>query len=158
DPADFMAEWKWDGIRVQAVAGRESKPDGRLVARLYSRTGEEISKGFPDLVEALRLPGAIDGELLVMRDRRVQSFNVLQQRLNRKTVTPKLMADFPAHLRAYGLLADGGEDLRERPFAERRQRLEDFVMRLDEERVDLSPLIAFRSWDELIAARKNPVA
>ena len=158
DPADFMAEWKWDGIRVQAVAGRESKPDGRLVARLYSRTGEEISKGFPDLVEVLRLPGAIDGELLVMRDRRVQSFNVLQQRLNRKTVTPKLMADFPAHLRAYDLLADGEEDLRERPFAERRQRLEDFVMRLDEERVDLSPLIAFRSWDELIAARKNPVA
>src|SRR5205085_11652543 len=65
-PADFMAEWKWDGIRVQAVAGREGKPDGRLVARLYSRTGEEISKSFPDLVEALRLPGAIDGELLVM--------------------------------------------------------------------------------------------
>jgi ATP-dependent DNA ligase len=158
DPADFMAEWKWDGIRVQAVAGREGKPDGRLVARLYSRTGEEIWKSFPDLVEALRLPGAIDGELLVMRDRRVQSFNVLQQRLNRKTVTPKLMAEFPAHLRAYDLLADGEEDLRERPFAERRARLENFVARLDDERVDLSPLIAFRSWDELIAARKNPAA
>ena len=156
DPADFIAEWKWDGIRVQAVAGREAKPEGRLVARLYSRTGEEISKSFPDLVEALRLPGAIDGELLVMRDRRVQSFNVLQQRLNRKTVTPKLMAEFPAHLRAYDLLADGEEDLRARPFAERRARLEDFVARLDDERADLSPLIAFRSWDELIAARKNP--
>jgi DNA ligase-1 len=156
NPADFMAEWKWDGIRVQAVSGRESQPDGRLVARLYSRTGEEISKSFPDLLEALRLPGAIDGELLVMRDRRVRSFNVLQQRLNRKTVTPKLMAEFPAHLRAYDLLADGDEDLRERPFAERRARLEDFVSRLNDERVDLSPLIAFRSWDELIAARKNP--
>jgi DNA ligase-1 len=156
DPADFMAEWKWDGIRVQAVAGKEGKPEGRLVARLYSRTGEEISKSFPDLVEALRLPGAIDGELLVMRDRRVQSFNVLQQRLNRKTVTPKLMAEFPAHLRAYDLLADGEEDLRARPFAERRARLEDFVARLADERADLSPLIAFRSWDELIAARKNP--
>jgi DNA ligase 1 len=156
DPADFMAEWKWDGIRVQAVAGKEGKPEGRLVARLYSRTGEEISKSFPDLVEALRLPGAIDGELLVMRDRRVQSFNVLQQRLNRKNVTPKLMAEFPAHLRAYDLLADGEEDLRARPFAERRARLEDFVARLADERADLSPLIAFRSWDELIAARKNP--
>ncbi|MGN6747513.1 MAG: cisplatin damage response ATP-dependent DNA ligase [Xanthobacteraceae bacterium] len=158
ESADFMAEWKWDGIRVQAVAGRENKPDGRLVARLYSRTGEEISKSFPDLLEALHLPGAIDGELLIMRDRRVQSFNVLQQRLNRKSVTAKLIAEFPAHLRAYDLLAAGEEDLRERPFAERRSQLEDFVARLNDERVDLSPLIAFRNWDELIAARKNPAA
>jgi DNA ligase-1 len=158
NPADFMAEWKWDGIRVQAVAGRDGAPDGRLVARLYSRTGEEISKSFPDLVEALHLPGAIDGELLIMRDRRVQSFNVLQQRLNRKTVTAKLIAEFPAHLRAYDLLADGDEDLRERPFAERRARLENFMARLNDERVDLSPLIPFGSWDELIAARKNPTA
>jgi DNA ligase-1 len=157
-PADFMAEWKWDGIRVQAVAGRENKPEGRLVARLYSRTGEEISKSFPDLLEALHLPGAIDGELLIMRDRRVQSFNVLQQRLNRKSVTTKLIAEFPAHLRAYDLLAEGEEDLRTRPFAERRARLEVFVARLNDERVDLSPLIAFRNWDELIAARKNPAA
>jgi DNA ligase-1 len=163
-PEDFMAEWKWDGIRVQAAAGRLStepqnnKPDGKLVARLYSRTGEEISKSFPDLLGALRLPGAIDGELLIMRDGRVQSFNVLQQRLNRKTVTAKLMAEFPAHLRAYDLLADGEEDLRERPFAERRARLERFVARLGDERIDLSPLIAFRSWDELMAARKNPAA
>jgi len=158
NPADFMAEWKWDGIRVQAVAGREDTPDGRLVARLYSRTGEEISKSFPDLVEALRLPGAVDGELLIMRDRRVQTFNVLQQRLNRKTVTAKLMAEFRAHLRAYDLLADGEEDLREQPFAERRARLESFVVRLNDERIDLSPLIAFRSWDDLTAARKNPPA
>jgi DNA ligase-1 len=156
NPSEFMAEWKWDGIRVQAVAGREGNLDGRLVARLYSRTGEEISKSFPDLLETLRLPGAIDGELLIMRDRRVQSFNVLQQRLNRKSVTSKLMAEFPAHLRAYDLLADGDEDLRERPFAERRARLERFVARLGDERIDLSPLIAFRNWDELTAARKNP--
>jgi DNA ligase-1 len=158
NPAEFMAEWKWDGVRVQAVAGREGKPDGKLVARLYSRTGEEISKSFPDLLAALRLPGAIDGELLIMRGRRVQTFNVLQQRLNRKTVTAKLTAEFPAHLRAYDLLADGEEDLRERPFAERRARLERFVERLGDERIDLSPLIPFHSWDELIAARKNPAA
>ena len=154
-PEEFMAEWKWDGIRVQAVAGTQGD---KQVARLYSRTGEEVSKSFQDLLEALHLPGAIDGELLIMRDRRVQSFNVLQQRLNRKTVTAKLMTDFPAHLRAYDLLADGDEDLRERPFAERRARLERFVTRLGDERVDLSPLIAFRSWDELMAARKNPAA
>ena len=118
DPADFSAEWKWDGTRMQAVAGVGE--DGTLTARLYSRTGEDISKSFPELVEALRLPGAIDGELLIVRDSRVQSFNVLQQRLNRKAVTPKLMLEFPAHIRAYDLLVDGTEDLRALPFAERR--------------------------------------
>jgi len=156
DPGDFMGEWKWDGIRVQAVAGVGG--DGGLVARLYSRTGEDISGGFPDLLEALRLPGVIDGELLIMREGRVQSFNVLQQRLNRKAVNAKLLLEFPAHLRAYDLLADGGEDLRDRPFAERRARLEQFIARLDEPRIDLSPLVPFTGWEELTAARRNPAA
>jgi len=153
DAADFMAEWKWDGIRVQAVAGTDEK---RLVARLYSRTGEEISKSFPDLLEALRLPAAIDGELLIMRDSRVQSFNVLQQRLNRKAVTQKLLSEFPAHLRAYDLLAEGDEDLRGHPFAERRARLEKFIAGLNDPRIDLSPLIAFKTWNELATARADP--
>jgi DNA ligase-1 len=155
DPADFMAEWKWDGIRVQAVA---ASGDGHTIGRLYSRTGENISKSFPDLLDALRLPGAIDGELLIMRECRVQSFNVLQQRLNRKTVTGKLMAEFPVHLRAYDLLADGKEDLRELPFVERRSRLEQFIARLDEPRIDVSPLVAFETWDALGRARKDPAA
>jgi DNA ligase-1 len=164
EASDFMAEWKWDGIRVQAVAAPPAHPpplagEGRVgLARLYSRTGEDISKSFPDLLEALHLPGAIDGELLIMRERRVQSFNVLQQRLNRKSVTAKLMAEFPAHLRAYDLLAEGGADLREQPFLERRARLESFVAKLADPRIDLSPLVAFKTWDELIAARKNPAA
>jgi DNA ligase-1 len=155
DPAAFMAEWKWDGIRVQAVAATRA---GDNVARLYSRTGEDISKSFPDLLDVLRRPGAIDGELLIMRDGRVQTFNVLQQRLNRKTVTAKLIADFPVHLRAYDLLADADEDLRALSFAARRARLEDFVARLGEPRVDLSPLVAFATWEDLAAARKDPAA
>ncbi len=154
DPADFMAEWKWDGIRVQAVAGRDEHGD--MVTRLYSRTGEDISKSFPDLLPSLRQPGAIDGELLILRDHRVQSFNVLQQRLNRKTVTPKLIQEFPAHLRAYDLLADETGDLRELGFAERRERLTAFVTKLNDPRIDLSPLVAFTTWDELIAARADP--
>jgi DNA ligase 1 len=154
DPNDFMAEWKWDGIRVQAVADVDS--EGRPQVRLYSRTGEDISRGFPDLIDALRLNGAIDGELLVVREGRVQSFNVLQQRLNRKTVNAKLTADFPAHLRAYDLIVDGADDLRDAPFATRRTRLEAFVARLNDPRIDLSPLIPFTTWDELAAARANP--
>jgi DNA ligase-1 len=152
DPAAYLAEWKWDGIRVQAVA------DGRHPPRLYSRTGEDISKAFPDLVAALAFAGAIDGELLILRDGRVQSFNTLQQRLNRKTVTAKLTAEFPAHLRAYDLLIEGEDDLRARPFVERRARLEALVARLASERVDLSPLVKFASWEELAAARADPAA
>jgi DNA ligase-1 len=154
DAGDFMAEWKWDGIRVQAIAGRDAHGD--TVARLYSRTGEDISKSFPDLLGVLRMPAAIDGELLIMRDGRVQTFNVLQQRLNRKAVTPKLLAEFPAHLRSYDLLAEGNEDLRALPFAERRRRLEAFISELQEPRVDLSPLVPFETWDQLIAARADP--
>ncbi len=153
-PSDFTAEWKWDGTRIQAVAGVDQKQN--LTARLYSRTGEDISKSFPELVDAMRLPGAIDGELLVVRDGQVQSFNVLQQRLNRKAITPKLLAEFPAHIRAYDLLVDGTEDLRSLPFSERRSRLETFVARLDDPRIDLSPLVPFDTWDALTLARANP--
>jgi ATP-dependent DNA ligase len=156
DPADFMAEWKWDGIRVQAVSG--SGAHDEIIARLYSRTGEDMSKSFPDLTEALRLPAAIDGELLILREGRVQSFNVLQQRLNRKAVTPKLMAEFPAHLRAYDLLAQGDDDLRELPFSERRKRLEAFVTKLSDPRVDISPLVRVANWDELTEARRDPAS
>jgi DNA ligase-1 len=155
-PSDYLAEWKWDGIRVQAVAGMHA--DGRPAGRLYSRTGEDISKAFPDLIESMRLPGAIDGELLIMRNGRVQSFNVLQQRLNRKTVDARLLGEFPAHLRAYDLLTDVDADLRQRPFVERRQRLEEFVSRLNDPRIDISPLVPFSSWQDLAAARANPAS
>jgi len=156
DPAEYVAEWKWDGIRVQAVAGL--RPDGGRVARLYSRTGEDISAAFPDLVAAFAFDGALVGELLIMRGGEVQSFAVLQQRLNRKTVTPQLLAEFPAHLRAYDLLTEAGEDLRGEPLRERRGRLEAFIARLSSPRVDLSPLIPFADWDALARARENPAA
>jgi DNA ligase-1 len=154
DAGEFLAEWKWDGIRLQAVAGRAG--DGRSVRRIYSRTGEDVSRAFPDLVEALDFEGAIDGELLIVREGRVQSFNVLQQRLNRKAVTPKLIAEFPVHLRVYDILTEGDEDLRALPFSERRRRLEALVARLDDPRIDLSPMVPFATWEDLAAARADP--
>ncbi len=157
-PAEFFAEWKWDGIRVQAVVGEKS---GKVV-RLFSRTGEDISAAFPDLVDMLAsLPCrtvSIDGELLIRRDGRVQSFSVLQQRLNRKRVCAALLADYPAHIRAYDLLSLDGEDLRALPFFERRRGLEAFVACADTARLDLSPSIDFKSWDFLAAARRDPLA
>ncbi len=156
DPAEFSAEWKWDGIRVQAASGRRG--DGSRVTRLYSRTGEDIANAFPDLVEELTQDGALDGELLVMRESAVQSFNTLQQRLNRKTVTVKMLGEFPAHIRVYDLLVDGEEDIRHLPFEERRKRLEAFLSRLASPRFDLSPLIPFGSWQELTMARADPAS
>lgn len=156
DPAAFQAEWKWDGIRVQAASG--TRADGTRVTRLYSRTGEDIGASFPDILEALVLDGAIDGELLVRREEAVQSFNTLQQRLNRKSVTPKMLVEYPAHIRAYDLLVDGKEDIRKLPLTERRERLESFVSRLASPVVDLSPPIPFESWEALTAARADPAS
>ncbi|MGZ6015126.1 MAG: cisplatin damage response ATP-dependent DNA ligase [Phenylobacterium sp.] len=149
DPADYAAEWKWDGIRVQAV-------NEGGVRRLYTRTGDDISRTFPDVVDALQAEGVIDGELLVIRDGKVASFADLQQRLNRKTVDAKALAAFPAAIRAYDLLAEGPEDTRVLSFGERRKRLEAFVAKEASSRVDLSPMQPFATWAELAALRAEP--
>jgi DNA ligase-1 len=149
DPADYAAEWKWDGIRVQAISEAG-------VRRLFSRTGDDIASAFPDLMETLEFEGVLDGELLVMRDGRVAPFGDLQQRLNRKSVDARLTAQFPVGIRAYDLLSDGREDVRRLPFAARRGRLEDFVSRAGGPRIDLSPLQPFETWEALATLRAHP--
>jgi DNA ligase-1 len=154
---DYAAEWKWDGIRVQLVhAGGET--------RIYSRTGDDISKSFPDVAEAFRTPGALDGELLVRGEDQgiadvhggaAASFNALQQRLGRKTVSQKMLAAYPAFVRLYDVLFEGTEDLRELPWEQRRRRLEQFAARLDPERFDLSQLIDATSFEQLEDLRLN---
>jgi DNA ligase-1 len=151
DPAEFRAEWKWDGIRVQAVAEEGTR-------RLYSRTGEDISGAFPDLIEAMDFDAALDGELLVIRDGAIAPFGDLQKRLNRKTVGKKLLKEHPAGLRVYDLLVEDGEDLRPLPFDERRARLEAWVAALDHPRIGLSPLIHFGDFAELESLRGHPDA
>jgi DNA ligase-1 len=158
DVADFAAEWKWDGIRVQASRGKDSA--GATVVRLYSRTGEDISAAFPDLAGVLAaLPCqqfSLDGELLVVRGGLVQDFGQLQQRLNRRTVPAKLVAEFPANIRAYDLLSLNGRDLRALPFSVRRAKLAAFVEEAASPRLDLSALLPFASWEDLALARQNP--
>jgi DNA ligase 1 len=142
DPRDYRAEWKWDGIRVQLVARGTGK-------RLYSRSGDEIGAAFPEVLDAMPAEVALDGELLVLRDGEVASFNDLQHRLNRKTPNPKLLHDFPAAVRLYDILRQSGEDLRGYPFAERRRRLESWHALAPRQTLDLSPLVPFASWAEL---------
>jgi DNA ligase-1 len=151
EATDYAAEWKWDGVRVQAVLEGGQR-------RLYSRTGDEISGAFPDLMDALDFEGVIDGELLVIRAGHVAPFGDLQQRLNRKTVDGKIMARFPASIRAYDLLSDHGEDIRGLPFGLRRGRLEAFLAASNSPRLDLSPLQPFATWEQLAALRADPPA
>ena len=143
-PADFVAEWKWDGIRVQAAHQGGER-------RLFSRTGDDISGAFPDVVEALPEGVVLDGELLVMRGREVAPFNDLQQRLNRKTVTPAMLKSHPAHIRLYDMLFEGEEDLRALPFTERRARLEAWHAARAPARTDISSVIDFASIGQLEA-------
>jgi len=152
DVSGYRAEWKWDGIRVQLVAR-----GGERV--IYSRTGDDISGAFPDIVEAMTFDGVLDGELLVARPdgaggaAEIAPFNDLQQRLNRKTVGAKLLREHPAWVRLYDILFDGGEDLRKLSFDDRRTRLEAFLDRERPDRMDVSALLAFDGWDDLAHKR-----
>ena len=144
DPKDFVAEWKWDGIRVQAAHHGGER-------RLFSRTGDDISGAFPDVVEAIPEGVVLDGELLVMRDGEVAPFNDLQQRLNRKAVTGPMLKSHPAHIRLYDILFEGCEDLRPLPFIKRRARLEAWHQAHAPRRTDVSGIIDFTSVAEIEA-------
>jgi DNA ligase-1 len=145
-PDDWRAEWKWDGIRVQLVATAGG-------TRLFSRGAEDISAAFPEILEAMAFHAVLDGELLVVRDGQVAPFGDLQQRLNRKTVTARMMQQYPVAIRLYDLLFDGLEDVRALPFDTRRARLEGWFARTRPSRMELSALIRFRTLDELMALR-----
>ena len=153
--ADYAAEWKWDGIRVQVVG-----TGGEI--RLYSRAGDDITRTFPDVAAAAEgLCAVLDGELLVRGEAQgaaehggsAASFNALQQRLGRKNVSAKMLADYPAFVRLYDMLIEGEEDLRVLPWEVRRARLEAFAIQLDPNRFDISTLIDAQDFDDLAEAR-----
>jgi DNA ligase-1 len=154
--ADYAAEWKWDGIRVQLVhvAGE---------TRLYSRAGDDITHSFPEVAAAFATPGVLDGELLVKGEFQggeggAASFNALQQRLGRKQVSAKTLAEYPAFVRLYDILFDGAEDLRALGWSERRARLEAFAATLDPDRFDVSAIIEakdFAALEEIRAGARD---
>jgi DNA ligase 1 len=148
--SDWLVEWKYDGIRAQAV-----KRDGRVW--LWSRGEELVSEGFPDAVAPLSaLPDGtvLDGELLVWPEGAPQPspFAHLQKRLNRKVLGKKLLAEAPVRFVAYDLLEDAGVDIRALPQHERRARLE---ARLRGGAVALSPLVAASDWTAYAALREQ---
>ncbi|TIX49169.1 cisplatin damage response ATP-dependent DNA ligase [Alteraurantiacibacter aquimixticola] len=154
DLADYVAEWKWDGIRVQlAHVGGET--------RAYSRSGDDISATFPEMIDALDIPVVLDGELLVRGDVQggeaggAASFNALQQRLGRKTVSKKMLAEAPAFVRLYDVLMLDGEDLRALRWTERRAQLEALMARLPDTHFDLSQVVEADHFDHLAQIREG---
>lgn len=147
--ADFQAEWKWDGIRAQAVRrGEESV--------LWSRGGDLVNGGFPEIVEELgelQAGTVIDGELLAWDGDRPMGFHQLQRRIQRKSVSKKLREEVPVRLMAYDLLEEAGEDLRPLPTAERRRRLETLVRRASLPRLAVADVVEGSSWEALADAR-----
>jgi len=154
DLADYAAEWKWDGIRVQLVrVGGET--------RLYSRSGDDISATFPEMLDALPLDAVLDGELLVRgahqggEEGGAASFNALQQRLGRKAVSKKMLAEYPAFVRLYDALIMEGQDLRDQPWSARRERLERLIPALPPSHFDLSQIVGARDFAHLAQIREG---
>lgn len=150
DVGDWLVEWKYDGMRAQLLR-REG------VNWLWSRGEELITERFPELAQLALPEGTVlDGEILVWQPGDVPApFADLQQRMGRKTVSPKLLAELPAVLVAYDVLELDGVDIRQLPQLERRALLESVVAQVDAPALRLSPRIMAASWDALAAIREE---
>ena len=145
---DFIAEWKWDGIRVLLAAR-----DGG--ARLYSRSGDDISRAFPDILQIEGVDGGLDGELLIARNGKVAPFSDLQQRLGRKSANATILRDFPAHFRVYDMLFWGEQDLRTLSLDKRHEHLERWYLATSPKGIDLSDRVTFDDWTHLSRLRDS---
>ena len=147
DRAEWLAEWKWDGIRGQLIHRRGS-------VYLWSRGEELITERFPEISKAAASlpPGTvIDGEVLAYAEGQPLPFSHLQRRIGRQKLTAKVLAEAPAAFMAYDLLEQDGQDLRALPLRERRARLEALLR--DKPMFPISPAITAPTWEALAALR-----
>lgn len=141
---DWLAEYKWDGIRGQII-----KRKGEVF--VWSRGEELINDSFPEfqlLNELSEDDFVFDGEIVIMRESGIGSFQELQSRLGRKTVSKKKLKESPAHMVVYDLLEWEGEDIRSKSQWERRRLLEKYF---DQRHglLSLSTSIDFNDWEQL---------
>ena len=141
NPRNFIAEYKWDGIRVQIVSHSEG-------CRLYSRTGDEVTNSFPEISKAIKGNFVLDGELLAGIDNKPKTFNDLQQRLNKKSPTEKFIKINPSFVKVYDVLFFNGIDLRDNPLNERKKVLNSYFNK-NRSPLFLSETIKFKNWEEL---------
>ena len=151
DPHEWQAEWKWDGIRGQMI-----KRGGELF--VWSRGEDLVTDKFPEfhLLKGMLPEGTvIDGEILPFRNGMPLPFNVLQTRIGRKNITPKILKDAPIVFVSYDMLEWEGRDVRELPLQERRKMLENLVQAVNKPVLRLSPVVEFSDWDQLVEERKR---
>ncbi|MGZ5262829.1 MAG: cisplatin damage response ATP-dependent DNA ligase, partial [Kaistella sp.] len=151
NPEDWQAEYKWDGIRGQLIKRNDE-------IFIWSRGEELVTPQFPELVSALeQIPGnfVLDGEILAVVDDEVLNFNELQKRLNRKTITAKMLREIPVKVFVYDILEFNDEDLREKPLSERREILEALIDNHPLENIKISEIVPFEKWEDLIEVREN---
>jgi DNA ligase 1 len=150
-PAEWQAEWKWDGIRGQII-----KRNDELY--VWSRGEELMTEKFPEyqsLKDALPNGIAIDGEIIPSIDQKPLPFALLQTRIGRKNVTKKQLQEAPIAFFAYDLLEYEGEDWRNKTLEERRSQLEELVASLNHPKLLISPVIPFDNWNELARLRED---
>jgi len=151
EPGEWMAEYKWDGIRGQIIRRNDE-------IFIWSRGEELITEQFPEIVETVKnMKGSfvLDGEILAVKDDKVLNFNELQKRLNRKTLTKKMLSEIPVQVFAYDLLELENNDLRDKPISGRRAMLEELLLNENPENIRISTIVDFEKWNELDAIREN---
>jgi DNA ligase-1 len=150
-PDEWLIEYKWDGIRGQIIRRNDE-------VFIWSRGEELITEQFPEIAEVVQqMKGnfVIDGEILAVKDNKVLNFNELQKRLNRKTLTKKMLSEIPIQVFAYDILELENTDLREKPIAARRAMLEELLLNEKPENIQLSQSIDFENWTDLNRIREN---
>lgn len=150
-PDEWLVEYKWDGIRGQIIRRNDE-------VFIWSRGEELITEQFPEITEVVKaMKGnfVLDGEILAVKEGKVLNFNELQKRLNRKTLTKKMLAEIPIEVFAYDLLELENNDLREKPVSARRAMLEELLLNESAENIKLSQSIGFKKWEELNGIREN---
>jgi len=148
---DWQVEYKWDGIRGQFI-----KRNGEIF--IWSRGEELITDQFPEIRDTLvQWAGdfVIDGEILVVKDNTVLNFSELQKRLNRKTVSKKMMEELPIGIFVYDLIEWQGEDWREKTLQYRRAKLEESLRQNPSPYIRLSEIVSVKEWEALKAVREH---
>jgi DNA ligase 1 len=152
EPSEWQAEWKWDGIRGQIIFRK-----GELF--VWSRGEDLVTEKFPEFDELRNiLPDrtVLDGEIICFSEGKPLLFNVLQTRIGRKNITPKILNEAPVSFILYDILEYNGEDIREKPIEERRKIIDELLIKLaDSKTLVPSPVIDFKSWDELKKLREK---
>lgn len=151
NPDEWLVEYKWDGIRGQIIRRNDE-------VFIWSRGEELVTEQFPEITEVVKaMKGnfVLDGEILAVKEGKVLNFNELQKRLNRKTLTKKMLSEIPIEVFVYDLLELENNDLREKPISARRALLEELLLNEKPGNISISKSLDFEKWEELDALREN---